>query len=197
MAITLSGACGLGLVLTLFMHRSEWAHPVLARLVGSSSPENPLPLRRLDPTCRLRGWRTLAAEVDRLRMALRQEGVEAELAASGWTLPGELGFYCEGHPVAYSLGLGLGDRHSQYDLWRPNPLADVDAFRGRTFIFVGNVSSQLKAGFQEVDTPLVVTHVQNGEPLAEWTVSVCRGFRGLPSAVADRLAAESKEAHRW
>ena len=50
---------------------------------------------------------------------------EPVLAGMRWHIPGELAFYGRGRPEAYSLGLALEDRHSQYDLWRPNPTADA------------------------------------------------------------------------
>ena len=99
------------------------------------------------------------------------------------SLPGELAFYCAGHPTVYSFGLVLGDRHSQYDFWRPNPVADAAAFRGRTVIFVGNVAPALAAAFERVEPPRVVTYYEGGQPIACWGVTVCRGFRGF----ADRL----------
>lgn len=177
-------ACGLGLTLTVLMHRTDLVYPQMARLVGAPKPERPYPLRRLDPTCRLRGWRILAAEVDRLRADLQAAGVEPVVAASSWTLPGELGFYCAGHPTVYSLGLAQGDRHSQYDLWRPNPVWDAEAFRGRTFLFVGDLGPVLQGAFEQIEAPVRVIHYEAGQPLAGWTVTICRGFRGLPPPAA-------------
>jgi hypothetical protein len=140
-----------------------------------------LPARAVDPTCRLRGWRTLAAAVDRVRADVRAtDGIEPVLAGCGWTYPGELGFYCQGHPVAYSLGRALGDRYSQYDFWHPNPLADVDAFAGRTFVVVGYPDPLLQLAFEEVDEPLMVYHRESGELICFWTITVCRGYRGFP-----------------
>jgi hypothetical protein len=173
-------ACALGLSVTLVMHHTEWVQPVVAWLSGPPTPARPLPLRRFDPTCRLRGWRTLAAAVDELRNQLRAEGVEADLAASGWTIPGEIAFYCTGRPTVYSLGLALGDRHSQYDCWHPNPLDEPANFRGHTFILVGDVSPGLHTVFETVETPRLVTHLQKGQPIACWTVTVCRNYHGFP-----------------
>ncbi len=175
----LAGACCLGLGLTTLLHHSEWFQPMLLRIAGPPTAEHPLPLRRFDPTCRLRGWRVLAAEVDRLRADLRARGTEPLLAGSSWTLPGELAFYCRGNPTVYSFGLALGDRHSQYDLWQPNPVNDGDSFKGKTFIFVGEIQPSLREAFQQVDTPLLVTYCERGQPIAHWTVTVCRGFRGF------------------
>jgi Dolichyl-phosphate-mannose-protein mannosyltransferase len=171
--------CCIGLVVTIVMYHSSWAHPLLAKLVSPPSETRPLPLRRLDPTCRLRGWRTLAAAVDCLADDLRAHGGEPLIAGSSWTLPGELSFYCRGHPTVYSLGLALGDRHSQYDLWQPNPVADAAAFAGRTFIYVGEGSPLLETAFQKVEPPQTVVYKEAGQPLAQWKVRICRGFRGF------------------
>lgn len=170
-------ACVLGLAVTVFMHHSEWLYPVFARLAGTPTPTNPFPLRRLDPTCRLRGWRTLAAAVDALRTRVSQEeGRDPVLAGSNWNLPGELGVYCAGHPQAYSLGPVMGDRHSQYDVWF-NPLDNGDAFRGRTFLVVNGDETVLRAAFATVET-MEVKHSEKGQPISSWRLSVCRDFRG-------------------
>jgi 4-amino-4-deoxy-L-arabinose transferase-like glycosyltransferase len=178
-ATGLAAACLLGLGLTAFAHYSEWAYPLLVKLAGPATDQQPVPLRRLDPTCRLRGWRTLGASVDEVCDRLRAEGVEPVLAGTGWSLPGEIGFYCSAHPPVYSVGPALGDRRSQYDLWRPNPVADSDEFRGRTFVIVGGSAAIFSGAFDRVEPPQVVTHYDNGQPVASWAVTVCRGFRGF------------------
>jgi hypothetical protein len=179
--------CVLGLVLQGLLYGQRLAGPLLAWLAGPPTPERPLPLRRLDPTCRLRGWRYLAAEVDRQRALLRQEGIEPLLAASIWNVPGELAFYCEGQPVVYSLGPAVGDRYSQYDLWRPNPIADAEAFAGRTFIYVGCLPADVGEVFAQVGLSRVVTYREGDQPVAEWAITVCRGFRGFHHLPAARL----------
>jgi hypothetical protein len=176
---------GLGLVLTVLVHEPALARPMLARLAGAPTPANPTPLRRLDPTCRLRGWRTLAAGVDRVRDELRARGTEPVLAGTAWNLPGEIGFYGDGHPMVYSLGPALGDRHSQYDLWHPNPLADVEAFRGRTFIVVGVGEDVLRPAFDRVEPMRLVTHYEAGQPIAVFAVVVGHGYRGFPARAAN------------
>ncbi|MGH7171917.1 MAG: glycosyltransferase family 39 protein [Gemmataceae bacterium] len=183
-AINLGLACLLGLAVTVFMHHSEWLYPLLTRLAGPPTETNPFPLRRLDPTCRLRGWRTLAARVDDLRSRLRdEEGQEPVLAGSTWSMPGLLGVYCAGHPQAYSLGPVMGDRHSQYDFWF-NPLDHGAAFQGRTFVVVNGDEDVLRTAFVRVETT-EVKHEERGQPIASWRLSVCRVFRGsfpLPSS---------------
>jgi 4-amino-4-deoxy-L-arabinose transferase-like glycosyltransferase len=176
----LAAACALGILVNVVVYRSDWTYPLLARWQGPPTTERPLPVRRYDPTCRLLGWRDLAGEVDRVRDELRAAGVEPVLAGTTWSLPGELGFYCAGHPAVYSVGPALGDRRSQYDLWRPNPVSDAAAFRGRTFIVVGPFGTALRGAFEKIDPPRVVTHYDAGQPVASWPITVCRGFHELP-----------------
>lgn len=175
--VNLGLACVLGLAVTVFMHHSEWLYPLLTRLAGGPTSANPFPLRRFDPTCRLRGWRTLATEVDALRARLsEEEGLEPVLAGDSWGLPGELGVYCAGHPQAYSIGPILGERHSQYDFWF-NPLDDGAAFRGRTFIIVNGDEAVFRHAFARVETTEVI-HREHGHPIASWRLSVCHDFKG-------------------
>jgi len=170
----------LSLTLTLLIHDSALALPLLEPWCQAPTHQCPTPLRRLDPTCRLKGWRTLAAEVDRLRQQCRREGTEPILATARWSEAGELGFYCQGQPTVYSIGTVHGDRYSQYDLWRPNPLADPQKFQGKTFIIVNSLNGPLNQVFDRLETPLVVTHYEGNIPLAQWNVVVGHGFRGFP-----------------
>jgi hypothetical protein len=174
----LACACVQGLTVTVLMHRSDLVRPVLLRLSGPPTAERKLPLRRFDPTCRLRGWRALAKAIDSVRDQLRSKGIHPVLACSGWTIPGEVAFYCQGHPTVYTLGKVLADRHSQYDFWRPNPVADPRCFKRKTFIFVGDFHPVLQKAFRKIDRSCNVTYVEGGEPIAQWTITVCRGFRG-------------------
>jgi 4-amino-4-deoxy-L-arabinose transferase-like glycosyltransferase len=171
--------CGVGLTLTVFVRYSDMAYPWLVELAGPPTQKQPVPLRRLDPTCRMRGWHTLGAHVDDVVAQLHAEGIEPVLAGVSWSLPGEIGFYCAGHPLVYSVGPVVGDRRSQYDLWRPNPLDDPDEFRGRTFVIVGGARETFAGAFDSVDEARVVTHCKHGQLVATWTVLVCRGFRGF------------------
>ncbi len=169
------GFCGLGLFLTAAIHNSLWLQPLLLRCSDD--------LRRLDPTCRLRGWQTLAAAVDRLRAEVRERtGEDPVLAATWWVYPGEVGFYCQGHPAVYSVGLPLGDRHSQYDLWHPNPVADTQDFAGKTFLVVGVGEDVLRQGFAAVEPAQVVVYCEQGREIARWTMAVGYGYKGFPPA---------------
>jgi len=161
----------------VIVHDTTRVQPVLAHWAGPPTPDHPIPLRRLDPTCRLRGWRFLATEVDRVRDELLSQGIEPVLVGSTWSLPGELGFYCAGQPLVYSVGLAFGDRHSQYDLWRPNPLADPADFIGRTFIIVGRGDVDALA-FDRLEPPRFVNYREGDHAIAGWSIVVGHGYRG-------------------
>jgi hypothetical protein len=179
--------CAVGLLLTVAVHESAWFKPALRLVAGDPTPENPLPLRRLDPTCRLRGWHVLAAEVDRLRAALRATGEDPVLACGWWSLPGELAFYCAGRPPVYSLGTVVGDRHSQYDLWHPNPLGDPGPFLGKTFLVIGADPEKLRPGFDAVEPIRMVTYEEDGQVIAAWGVTIARGYRGFPAPAGTKF----------
>lgn len=176
----------LGAGATLVVHLPTAFRPVFVALAGPANDERPMPLRRFDPTCRLRGWRTLAAAVDEIRDGLSAEGVDPVLAGVRWDLPGELAFHCRGNPEAFSLGSALGDRHSQYDLWHPNPVADVDAFAGRTFVIVGSIDAVLSPAFERVEPTRTIEHREGGHLVAAWTVTLAHGYRGFPASRASR-----------
>ncbi|WP_020473327.1 glycosyltransferase family 39 protein [Zavarzinella formosa] len=170
---------GLG---TVIIHESRWMTRQIARFLPPDSPEKPTRIRQFDPAARLKGWQHLAGELDRIRREFRESGQDDPiLAGLRWDLPGEMGFYCEGHPSVYSLGLAMGDRHSQYDWWRPNPLTDAQEFQGKTFVFVGvpGVEFALEGAFDQVDPPVVVTHHEGDRAAAQWYVWVCRGYQGF------------------
>jgi 4-amino-4-deoxy-L-arabinose transferase-like glycosyltransferase len=172
--------CALGLFLSVVMHNTLWVQPLL---LYWSAPGDGTVIRRLDPTCRLRGWRHLAAAVDRLRA---QQGEEPVLAATWWIYPGELGFYCAGQPTVYSVGLPLGDRHSQYDLWHPNPVADVESFKGKTFIVVGVGEDVLREIFERVEPGHVIVYYESGREVARWTATVGHGYKGFPGVAGSK-----------
>lgn len=177
----LAAIVAVSLALTLLVHDVAFAYPLLSRFCEEPSPHNLTPIRKLDPTSRLRGWRTLAAEVDRIREELRRDGIEAEIAADRWWMPGELGVYCQGHPTVYSFGPVYRERHSQYDLWRPNPVDDSDAFVGKTFILVVETTQPLDESFDQLGERRLVVHNERGQPVSRWFVTIARGYRGCPS----------------
>ncbi len=174
--------CVVGLGLSIAVHEPIVLQPLLVQIA---------PLRRIDPTCRLRGWQELARRVDALRDKLRNEkklpddDEKTVLVCGSWTVPGELGFYCKDHPQAYSLGLIMGDRHSQYDLWHPNPLADSEAFAGKAFLIVGPNPDSLRPGFASVEVVGGVLYTESGQVLAAWPITIGRNYHGFPRSASD------------
>jgi hypothetical protein len=176
-----SAGVGLGIALCVLAHYPGLMRSALASAAGEPTEKNPAPIRKFDPTARLRGWRTLAQEVDVIRARVKSEtGDEPLVAGTVWNIPGALGVYCEGHPETYSFGLAMADRHSQYDIWHPNPVADPQAFKGRSFVWVGDGLPPDANVFERVEPPVVVTHCEEGVPVAVWWVWVGHGFRGFP-----------------
>ncbi len=179
--IFLVGAVLLGVAITLAARYPTSVRPLYAELVPAPTAGRPVPIRKLDLTSRMHGWRPLAAVADELRtQVLLEEGEEPLVAGMNWTIPGELAFYCRGNPTVYTFGPALADRHSQYDLWRPNPVDDAQVFRGRTFVYVGDITRELQQAFDRVDPPVEVVASDGGIPVADWRVRVLRGFRGFP-----------------
>ena len=182
--IGLIGTIGASLFVVFVTHSPGTIRPVLAKLVREPSAAKPLPVRELDLSARLVGWKMLAREIDQVRVRLTSStGEDPVLAGTNWTLPGHLGFYCSGQPQAYGLGIPNGtDRHSQYDFWHPNPVNDAQAFRNRTFVIVGDIGPEVRNGFEWIEPGLQVVHAEDGIPIAAWTIWVCHGFRGFAAA---------------
>lgn len=181
LSASVAATCVLGLVATTLVYVAPVLHPAMELVVGQPRPDCHYPIRRLDPTCRLRGWRDLAAAVDQLR---EQAGDDPVIVATGWVLPGQLGIYCKGRPRVYSVGQLQGERKSQYDLW-DNPIDRPERFKGRSFLVVGAAGPQALSGFEQVSPPRYVVAEVNGRPIAGHAIWLCRGFQGFPPRPAD------------
>ncbi|MSQ92927.1 MAG: glycosyltransferase family 39 protein [Gemmataceae bacterium] len=168
----------MGLVVIVVVHQPIYLQPVLLRIAGPATEQHPLPLRRVDPTSRLRGWRYLAEEVDRVRAEMDARGTPTLVTTERWTQASELGFYCQGHPTVHCLGVLCGDRTSQYEVWRPNPVADSASFHGQSFILVGTDVELLRAAFTTLEPIRTITYRENGQPIAQWEIAIAHGFRG-------------------
>jgi len=173
------------------LHFPGLVRPIVGELAGQPTEARPFPARRFDFTTRLWGWQELAATVDDCRTRVQATGEEPVIAGTHWTLPGQLGFWCHAHPDVYAIGIANGsDRHSQYDLWRPNPIANAQAFLGRTFVIVGDIGPEVIQAFKWCEPPIRVVHAGYGVPIAGWSVWVCHGFRGF--ALESRPSAGSR-----
>lgn len=178
-------AIAVGLFISFSAFHVETIRPLLVRLAGPPTQTNRMPLRRFDPTCRLRGWRYLGAEVSLLAEEMRTYSEEPHIAASRWYYASEVAFYSRTMKV-YSFGPAVGDRQSQFDIWRPNPICDPSRFLGKTFIFIDVrlPQDEIEAAFESVEPVREVLYTENGQPIARWYLTICRGFRGfsrLPS----------------
>lgn len=180
----LVGNTAIGLIGIFAVQYPAVVRPILVRVVSPATDSDPIPVRRVEISARLLGWKALASEIDALRARIRLEkGHDPVLAGTYWTIPGQLRFYCDGHPDAYTVGIpNRSDRHSQYDFWRPNPGADAQEFQGRTFLIVGDIGPHMLRAFLRVEPPRQVTYVEGGVVLERWTVWVCHGFRGFDAA---------------
>ncbi len=170
------------IILSTFTRFPGLLLPVFNRMVPEPSADRLAPVRNLDPTARLRGWKFLAEKVDEIRESVRNENGEDPLIATmTWSVPGELGFYCAGRPSVYTFGPALNDRLSQYDIWRPNPISDAQVFKTRTFVYVGEKIPEHLGAFERCDGPIRVEYRENGVTVGGWKIWIARGFRGFAS----------------
>src|SRR5262249_52971186 len=123
------------------------------------------------------------AAVKEERQKLIARGIDPALAGMMWNLPGEIGFYLPDHPTVYSMGLAQNDRHSQYDLWHPNPIDDEKEFLGKTFVVVSAGDEFLRHAFVRCEPTRVVEYREGDRLVAIWTVTVGHGYRGCQALV--------------
>jgi undecaprenyl-diphosphatase len=128
----------------------------------------------LDPMARLKGWRSLAAAVDRLAAQMPRPPF---LLSDRYQISSELAFYAAGQPRTYNVNLGR--RLNQYDLWDGLP-----ALAGRDAIYVQADSPRLpdamRAAFQSCAAPYPVIVEERGRELKRFYLFSCLGFSGRP-----------------
>lgn len=174
----------------VLMHHTEWALPVFKWLARREPPWNLTPVAKFDPTARLRGWSELGRAVGAVQAAERAAGRDPFIVTDDYQTASEIAFYAPGQPTVYCLQAALGDRQSQYDLWRPNPLRDPDVFVGRPCIYVGARKPQLFGGEASGHEALpkarlarTVEHAAEGwgtrAVVQVWSIYVCETFAGL------------------
>jgi 4-amino-4-deoxy-L-arabinose transferase-like glycosyltransferase len=178
--INLPLACVCSLAITVISHDTHMIRTWLFDVAKRFRPNDPFAVRLLDPSCRMRGWAQLGRELDEVRHQVEEEDGEAPMMAGMyWNVPGEIGFYCEGHPKVYSLGPFICERRNQYDLWRPNPVADAHLFAGRTFVIVNGHEPTLRGYFGAVAKVKDVVYREDGIPVASWSIWICRDYFGI------------------
>lgn len=178
----LFGGAGVGL-----LHVSETLMPLFGWLARHEPPWSLTPVAKYDPSARLRGWSQLGAAVGRALAAERATGRAPFIITDDYQVASQIAMYCPGEPTTFCLQAALGDRQSQYDLWRPNPIRDPAAFRGRPCIYVGALKPELTGQVPSRHVALrgarlaeTVTHRVRGHAVAVWAVYACDEFTGLP-----------------
>jgi hypothetical protein len=186
----LAAAWSLSLAAVVSIHHTEWFYPTIARWVPAPTKRWPAPLRLMDPSCRMRGQKTLAAAVETHMAALRRQGESPYVLTATYALTSTLSFYLPGQPDTYCLSWNYGmtqDPVNQHDLWHPNPRNDPDYFRERPALVVEDSNmppnfAQLMANkgvFRRWEYLERVVVFEGGVVVGAWDISVCRDYRGI------------------
>ena len=136
---------------------------------------------KLDLQSRLKGWRELAAEVEK-----KAPPAPYFVFSDAYQASSELAFYMRGHPITYCARTGR--RMNQYDLW-----PGFEGLRGENAVFVTIGAADLPeavrdafAGFtkktfteKETGGHIVTGRDKKGKLLSVYTIYTCYGFRGM------------------
>ncbi len=139
---------------------------------------------KLDLQSRLRGWRELAAEVEK-----KAPPAPYFVFSDAYQASSELAFYMKGHPITYCARTGR--RMNQYDLW-----PGFERLRGENAVFVtigaADLPGAVKDAFasftkktfieKEVDGRIVTGRDKKGKLLSVYTIYTCYGFKGMKEA---------------
>jgi len=174
-------------------------NPDLFRTVGI-----PLPYVA-DPTRRMRGWRSAAEELERVRAQFeKQLGEPVFLIANEHEVAASLAFYLRdkrsegpGHPPVYIPAqpyfedqFSFWPRYDQLvELPSGHQLADtifteeqgVNPFRGRTALYIsdraeGKAPSSIKGAFERWEMIACIDQKRRGLPLRQWRVFACYNY---------------------
>lgn len=130
---------------------------------------------RLDPTLRLRGWKTLGKEVGKASGNFSKKE-NLFIFSDTYQITSELAFYTPGQPNTYCVNLGR--RMNQYDLWQ-----DFNKLIGYNAIYVKHrdqdMETEIKNAFKSY-IKLPVLNIRQGEKLLhQYSIFLCTGFKGL------------------
>ena len=159
----------------------------------------------LDPGKRMRGWRSAAAEIERLRVQFEEElGEPVFLIANEHELASILGFYLtdkrlqgNGHPPVYIPAQPYFE--DQFSFWprydelvefgtgqsQPDPIfteeGGYNPFRGRTALYITDraeekAPSSIKTGFQRWEMIACLDQQRRGLPLRQLRIFACYNF---------------------
>ncbi len=127
-----------------------------------------------DPSARLRGWKELGKAADAL---YRSSGMTGRpfVFSDSYQVSSELAFYMPGHPATYCINLGR--RMNEYDLW---PKFDNRIHSDAIFVTIGDVGLPPVVGDAFGDhTKYLYRVYEKGNLLREYSLFVCRDFRGM------------------
>ncbi|HEY6226626.1 MAG TPA: glycosyltransferase family 39 protein [Verrucomicrobiae bacterium] len=164
---------------------------------------------RTDPSDRLRGWKPMVAEVERIRNEQETRlGEKLFLIADERHRASEIAFYLKdkrvegpGHPPCYLIeSQDLVNQFSfwpRYDQWVDAPVNSdqpaeekfteqrgVNPFIGRSALLIRNVakgpSHNIRAAFESVEPIGRLELKRFGQPVRYWQLFLCRHYRTLP-----------------
>jgi hypothetical protein len=168
-----------------------------------------IPFFRSDPSDRLRGWKSMTAEVERIRNDLESKlGEKLFLIADERHRASEISFYLKdkriegpGHPPCYLIE--SQDLVNEFSFWprydqfvdaptKSNPSSD-DAFTeqkgenpfvGRSALLIRNFGKNpphnIKAAFESTELVGTIELRRFGRHVRYWQVFLCRHYRTLP-----------------
>jgi len=164
---------------------------------------------RSDPSDRLRGWKSMAAEVERIRNEQEAKlGEKLFLIADERHRASEVSFYLKdkrlegpGHPPCYIIEsqdlvnqFSFWPRYDQYVDAPPKPgqspdeafteQKGVNLFVGRSALLIRNYSKgpshNVRAAFESIEPVGTINLQRFGEHVRTWQIFLCRRYKTLP-----------------
>jgi undecaprenyl-diphosphatase len=135
----------------------------------------------LDPTARLRGWKSLGAEVSKIQ---RELTAPVFIFSDRYQISSELAFYVEGQPVTFCVNLGR--RMNQYDIWPgPDGLLHYNAI----FVKIGDVPmpAPVRKAFERYEKRLFTVYDKGRKKLRDYSIFTCYDFKGIKERRAERF----------
>ncbi|MBU6300189.1 MAG: glycosyltransferase family 39 protein [Verrucomicrobia bacterium] len=181
------GAFGIAAALTLFS-----ANPDVLRTAGLRWPY------KADPHWRLRGWRTLTAQLEEeIRDFASEVGGPVFVVTNRYQMAAPAAFYLPGdlpiirptpdHPVIHMRG-EPGKIHNQFSFWPsyydPKMPDGSQPYRGHAALYFtdeirhGSPPREVKEAFGSVQLHSWFTVTRHGLPVRSWKVFACRDYRG-------------------
>ncbi len=185
-------AFALAMILTLFA-----ANPDLFRAAGLGWPYE------RDPHWRLRGWKTLTAELEtEIREFSAEIGEDVFLITNRYQMASPASFYLspdlplirptQRHPRVHMRGEADGKIHNQFSFWpsyfRPETADGSQPYAGRSALYYTDEVKrkspppEITGTFAEVESQAWFTATRHGLPVRSWKVFACRDYRPKPAS---------------